>query len=222
MTLHDMTNGHIAITEIFSSIQGESSLVGIPTVFIRTAGCNLRCQWCDTPHAFEPGQPYSVEALVGVVEDFGYRHVCITGGEPLLQENIHALMGQLCDRGSIVSLETGGNVAIASIDPRVHVVLDIKCPGSGMADRNLWDNLDNLLPHHEVKFVILDHDDYEYAKEICYSHDLFEKVKTVLFSPVFGELAPAQLVDWILDDNLPARLNLQIHKFIWSPEARGV
>lgn len=210
------------LIEIFASIQGETSLTGLPTSFIRLAACNLRCSWCDTPYSFGKGKPYSIEEILQTVELQGCKHVCVTGGEPLLQQNVHLLIKELCERDYIVSLETGGSLSIAKVDPRVHIILDIKCPGSKMSHRNDWSNLQILRQHDEVKFVLLNEQDYIYAKEICQKNQLFLKVKTVLFSPVFDNLEAKQLVQWILRDQLPVRLNMQIHKYIWSPDTKGV
>lgn len=210
------------IIEIFSSVQGETSFSGLPTTFVRLAACNLRCSWCDTTYSFGRGAPFEVEAIIKKVEEFNNRYVCITGGEPLLQPEILPFMGTLCDKGFILNLETSGSLSTEKVDPRVHVILDIKCPGSAMSHKNLWSNLDHLRPHDEVKFVIADRQDYDWAKAICSKHALFPKVKEVLFSPVFGKQDSAELVKWILADRLPVRLNLQLHKFIWDPSTKGV
>lgn len=210
------------LIELYPSIQGETSLAGHLTTFIRLAGCNLRCSWCDTPHSFGRGQAIPVATILEEVEKHHHRHVCITGGEPLLQENVYPLMTQLCDRGYIVSLETGGGLCTRKVDPRVHVILDIKCPGSGMHQKNVWGNIARLRPHDEVKYVLLDRHDYDYAKQTCTEHSLYAKVNAVLFSPVFGKLDPKELVGWMLADKLPVRLNVQIHKYVWSPHTLGV
>lgn len=208
------------LIEIFASVQGETSLTGLPTTFIRLAACNLRCSWCDTSYSFGRGTPYDLEAIIQQVITNGCKNVCITGGEPLLQQNVYPLMARLCDLGYALSLETGGSLPTDQVDPRVMTVLDVKCPGSKMDHKNHLNNLKNLKKHDEVKFVILDRQDYDYAKQICVDHQLFDK--NVLFSPVFGQLNPQELVQWILKDQLPVRLNMQIHKFIWSPETKGV
>lgn len=213
---------YLNLIEIFASVQGETSFTGLPTTFIRLAACNLRCSWCDTTYSFVKGEKKSLESILEKVEEFGCRHVCVTGGEPLLQENVHALMNRLCAMGYIVSLETGGSLSIAKVDPLVHIILDIKCPDSGMSHKNEWKNLELLKEKDEVKFVIMGKDDYAYAKDVCSRYLLFKRMGEVLFSPVFGKLDPKELVAWILKDKLPARLNLQIHKFIWSPETKGV
>jgi len=210
------------LTEIFASIQGETSFAGLPTTFIRLAACNLRCTWCDTPYSFGRGSPWSLTSIVEQAQANGCQHICVTGGEPLLQENVYPLMAHLCDKGYTVSIETGGSLPVSRIDPRVHIILDIKCPGSAMEKKNLWSNLNDLKPKDEVKFVILDEKDYEWAKTICLEHSLNDKVKNILFSPVYGELDPQNLTSWILRDKIPVRLNIQIHKTIWSPTTKGV
>lgn len=210
------------IIEIFASVQGETSFSGLPTTFIRLAACNLRCSWCDTTYSFGRGTATSITQILQQTKDNGCRHVCITGGEPLLQENVYPLMKTLADQGYFVSLETGGSLSIDKVDSRVTTILDIKCPGSQMSHKNLWANLSLLNQNSQVKFVILDRNDYEYAKNISDQYQLFSKVSEVLFSPVFGVLDPKTLVEWILEDRLPVRLNLQLHKFIWSPLTRGV
>lgn len=210
------------IIEIFRSIQGETSLAGLPTTFIRLAACNLRCTWCDTTYSFGRGVPETLQNILSQVNSFGCQYVCVTGGEPLLQSNVLPLMAKLCHEGYTVSLETGGSLATELVDPQVHIILDIKCPGSQMDHKNRWSNLDHLRSHDQVKFVIQDLQDYEYAKDICKNYQLFNKVNEILFSPVFGILNPQELVQWILEDQLPVRLNLQMHKFIWSPDKKGV
>ncbi|MEC7839590.1 MAG: radical SAM protein [Chlamydiota bacterium] len=212
----------INLIEIFSSVQGETHLSGLPTVFVRTAACNLRCTWCDTNYSFGRGTPTTIDSIVKEVEEAGLPHVCITGGEPLLQKNIHQLMSILCDRGYTVSIETGGSLPINNIDARVITILDIKCPGSGMESKNLWENIKNLRPHDEIKFVILDRNDYDYTKKVIEKYHLKNRKHPVLLSPVHDELESKQLVEWILEDKLPVRLNLQLHKFIWTPQTRGV
>lgn len=210
------------IIEIFASVQGETSLAGLPTTFIRLAACNLRCSWCDTSYSFGRGIKTSLHDILEQTKKNGCQHVCITGGEPLLQENVHFLMQTLVDQNYKVSIETGGSLPIDKIDSRVKIILDIKCPGSGMSHKNLWSNLKILPPDSEVKFVILDREDYEYAKKIAFEYGLFSSTSQVLFSPVFDKLEAKTLVEWILQDQLPVRLNLQLHKFIWSPTMRGV
>ncbi len=210
------------LTEIFCSVQGESSLVGWPTVFVRLSGCNLRCSWCDTPYSFPRGKVSSLEEIIQEVASHGVRHVCITGGEPLLQKGVYALMSALCDGGYIVSLETGGSLSIQEVDERVCTILDVKCPGSGQTEKNDWKNLPRLRSHDEVKFVLSDYKDYLFAREWVEKEGLALRVRAVLFSPVHGVLDPKELVEWVLRDRLPVRLNLQTHKYIWSPTQRGV
>lgn len=210
------------LIELFESVQGETSFSGLPTTFIRLAACNLRCTWCDTTYSFGRGESRSVEEILAAVRTFGHRHVCVTGGEPLLQQAVYPLLTQLCNEDFKVSIETGGSLSTKMIDPRVKVILDIKCPGSGMEQKNHWENLPRLRQSDEVKFVLADRDDYLYAKDICTSNQLFDLVQEVLFSPVFDKLNPQELVRWILDDKLRVRLNLQVHKFIWSPSTKGV
>lgn len=210
------------LIEIFKSVQGETSFAGLPTTFIRLATCNLRCTWCDTSYSFGRGTPHSIVAILNEVKLNGCPYVCVTGGEPLLQDNVHSLLKLLADGGFIVSLETGGSLSTKSVDPRVHVILDIKCPGSGMTHKNHWENIERLRPHDEVKFVIAHREDYEFSREIVAKFDLETRAKEILFSPVFDVLDPKELVGWILEDRLPVRINLQIHKFIWSKETRGV
>jgi len=212
----------INLIEIYPSVQGETSFSGLPATFIRLAACNLRCSWCDTTYSFGRGTPHSLDQIIDQVKEYGCGHVCVTGGEPLLQKNVHPLMSHLCDGGYSVSLETGGSLTIAGVDSRVTIIMDIKCPDSGMSHKNLWSNIELLKSHNEVKFVINGEKDYQYAKEICEKYELYTRVKDVLFSPVFGELNPRVLVQWILNDKLPVRLNLQIHKMIWEPSAKGV
>lgn len=210
------------LIEIFASVQGETSFTGLPTTFVRLAACNLRCQWCDTTYSFGRGTPFEIKDIHDKIVSLGCRHICITGGEPLLQKNVIPLMRTLCDQNYTVSLETSGSLSTVEVDPRVHVILDIKCPDSLMSHKNHWENIVYLKKQDEVKFVIMGRRDYEYAKEICEKHALYDKVKEVLFSPVFDALHPQELVKWILEDRLPIRLNLQIHKFIWDPATKGV
>ena len=210
------------LIEIFKSIQGETSFSGLPTTFIRLAACNLRCSWCDTSYSFGRGEPYSIDQIISFVQQYKCKHVCITGGEPLLQQAVYFLMSTLCDLGYSLSLETSGSIFIRNVDLRVHVILDVKCPGSGMSERNDWRNLYELRAKDEVKFVVKDREDYLFARKTCEKYDLFSRVKPVLFSPVHAVLDPKNLVQWILEDDLPVRLNLQIHKFIWPPDQKGV
>ena len=209
------------ITEIFHSIQGESSYAGQPCVFIRLTGCPLRCTWCDTDYAFYGGSECSVDEILAKVHTYGCHLVEVTGGEPLVQPESLPLMTRLCDAGYTVLLETSGAVDIAPVDPRAHVILDVKCPGSGMTDRMHWPNLSQLAAKDEAKFVLADRADYDWAREILAQYDVASRC-TVLFSPVFGALDARQLAGWILADCLPVRFQLQMHKYIWAPDMRGV
>lgn len=210
------------LVELFNSVQGETSLSGIPTLFVRLASCNLRCTWCDTPYSFGRGTSYSFDQIFDDIERYGSRYVCVTGGEPLLQQAVIPFMTRLCDQNIIVSLETGGSLSTQPVDPRVRIILDVKCPGSGMSQHNYWQNMETLRPHDEVKFVLVDEADYAYAKSVCEKYSLYGREKHPLFSPAHGILDPKQLVQWILADKLPIRLNLQQHKYIWTPQTRGV
>ena len=209
------------ITEIFHSIQGESSYAGQPCVFVRLTGCPLRCTWCDTDYAFYEGHEFSIDEVLAKVQTYGCRLVEVTGGEPLVQPESFPLMTRLCDAGYTVLLETSGALDIAPVDPRAHVILDVKCPGSGMTDRMHWTNLSQLAAKDEAKFVMADRADYDWAREILTQYDVASRCP-VLFSPVFGSLDVRQLAEWILADRLPVRFQLQMHKYIWAPDMRGV
>ncbi len=209
------------ITEIFHSIQGESSYAGQPCVFVRLTGCPLRCTWCDTDYAFYGGQDCSIDEILAKVQTYGCRLVEVTGGEPLAQPESLPLIARLCDAGYTVLLETSGAIDIAPVDPRAHIILDVKCPGSGMTERMHWPNLAALTAKDEAKFVLTDRADYEWAKEILTRHHLAGRC-SVLFSPVFGSLDLRKLSEWILADRLPVRFQLQLHKDIWAPDMRGV
>lgn len=209
----------LRVSEIFASLQGESTTVGAPTVFVRLTGCPLRCRWCDTAYAFSGGERLTIDEILARVSDLGLPEVCVTGGEPLAQPACRDLLTALADTGHRVSLETSGALSIAGLDPRVRCVMDLKAPGSGEADKNLWDNLDHLRPHDEVKFVLAGRADYDWAKDVLERHGLARRA-TVLFSPVAGELAPSTLADWIVADRLPVRFQLQLHKILWG-DARG-
>ncbi|MBI4169659.1 MAG: radical SAM protein [Acidobacteria bacterium] len=219
--VRDRTATRLKINEIFHSIQGESRHAGRPCVFVRLTWCNLRCSWCDTAYAFEEGTDATVGEVCARVGSYGTRYVLVTGGEPLVQEGVHDLIGELLERGFEVAVETGGSLDIAPLDRRVMVVMDLKCPGSGMSDRNRWENLALLKPGDEIKFVIADRADYEWSRAAIARHRLAERW-SVLLSPVHGVLPPRDLSGWILADTLPVRLQLQIHKYIWPPDARGV
>ena len=212
----------LTVNEIFHSIQGESSHAGRPCVFVRLTACDLRCSWCDTAYAFHEGRKMSVDEVVAAVDDTGCPLVEITGGEPLLQEDVYPLMDRLLAAGRTVMLETGGHRPIARVPHAVLKIVDVKCPGSGEADKNDWDNLNRLAPHDEVKFVVKDRADYEFAKDVIARHDLASRAAAVLISPVHGTLDPRTLSEWILADRIPVRLQLQLHKYIWSPTTRGV
>jgi 7-carboxy-7-deazaguanine synthase len=212
----------LTVSEIYPSIQGESTHVGRPCVFVRLTACNLRCVWCDTPYAFTGGSKMTVDDVMAEVARHRVRLVEITGGEPLLQPEANALMARLLDEGYEVLLETGGHMPIDDVPENVVAIVDVKCPGSGEAAKMHWSNLDQLSPHDEVKFVIRDRADFEYAADVVERYALGDRVRAVLFSPVHGSLAPDVLARWILDERVPARLQLQAHKYIWSPETRGV
>jgi 7-carboxy-7-deazaguanine synthase len=212
----------LTVNELYVSVQGESTHVGRPCTFVRLTACDLRCRWCDTPHAFTGGRKMTVDDVVAEVERLGCRLVEITGGEPLLQRAVYPLMESLIARGFEVLLETGGHVPLDEVPAAVRKIVDVKCPGSGESDRNDWRNLDAVGPRDEVKFVIQDRADYEFAAEVVRRHDLDVRVAAVLFSPVHGVLDPRTLSEWMLADRAPARLQLQLHKYIWSPETRGV
>lgn len=212
----------LTINEIFHSIQGESTHTGRPCVFVRLTACDLRCTWCDTPYAFHEGRKSTVEDVVDEVSAYGCNLVEITGGEPLLQRDVYRLMDSLLGRGHEVMVETGGHLSVADVPAGVVRIIDVKCPGSGQAERNHWPNLDLLRPRDEVKFVIRDRADYEYAKDVVDRYDLTARVAAVLFSPVHGVLPAAELAAWILADRRPVRLQLQSHKYIWGADVRGV
>ncbi|MGH8457573.1 MAG: 7-carboxy-7-deazaguanine synthase QueE [Stenotrophobium sp.] len=205
----------LKITEIFLSLQGESSLVGWPTAFIRLTGCPLRCTYCDSEYAFYGGHWHSFDAVLAQVRDYGVRHVCVTGGEPLAQKNCTAFLARLCDEGYTVSLETSGAIDISAVDPRVIRVVDIKTPVSGEVNRNRWENIPLLTARDEVKFVICDRGDYEWARQIVQQYRLCDR-SLVLFSPSQGQLPAHELADWILADRLPVRFQLQLHKVLWG------
>lgn len=214
-------NNQLRINEIFYSIQGESVYAGLPCVFIRLTYCNLRCSYCDTEYAFYEGDWQSFEDIIHEIEKYNCKLVEITGGEPLLQENVLILMTHLCDNGYTVLIETGGHMSIENVDPRVRRIMDLKCPSSSESEKIYWPNIRFLTKNDQVKFVIGDLNDYHFAREIIARYHLNE-ICTILLSPVFGKMNPRELAEWILDDSLPVRLQLQMHKFIWEPETRGV
>lgn len=212
----------LTITEIYPSIQGESSFAGQPCTFVRMTACDLRCAWCDTVYAFTEGRKQSIDDILAEIRRLGVPLVELTGGEPLLQKNTIPLMEQLLDQGYTVLLETGGHMSIADVPVGVHRIVDVKCPGSGESGRMHWANLDLLTMRDEVKFVIANRDDFEYAREVSTTHDLAARCAAVHFSPAWGLVSPADLAAWILEAKLPVRLQLQQHKYIWEPAARRV
>jgi len=206
----------LKITEIFRSVQGESDSVGWPTVFVRLTGCPLRCVWCDTAYAFQGGEWMELDSIVERVAAFDTRRVCVTGGEPLAQKRCIELLTRLCDAGFEVSLETSGALPVDQVDPRVVKVLDLKAPGSGESARNLWANLDHLQPHDQIKFVLADRVDFDWAVEQVRSRNLTRW--PVLFSPVWETLSPGDLADWLLESGIDARLQIQLHKVLWGDQ----
>jgi 7-carboxy-7-deazaguanine synthase len=207
----------LRITEIFHSVQGEARDVGWPTVFVRLTGCPLRCTYCDTTYSFFGGAWWTIDAIVDEVAHHGVRHVCVTGGEPLAQKRCLVLLARLCEAGYTVSLETSGALDVSSVDPRVSRVLDLKTPASGESARNRWENLALLNAHDQVKFVVCDRGDYEWARDAIREHALGTRCE-VLLSPAHGQLAPRELAEWLLADRLPARLQVQLHKLLWGDQ----
>ena len=214
-------NALLNVHELFFSLQGEGTRTGEPCAFVRLARCNLRCRWCDTTQAFKAGKDMTVEEAVSWVERQPTKIASVTGGEPLLQPAAFDLITALAERDYTVIVETSGSIDITPVDPRAVVILDLKCPGSGCTEHMLWDNVEALRPHHEVKFVITDERDFRWAAEQVESHGLADRA-TVLFSPVWGELAPEVLAGWVLKEGLPGRLNIQLHKYLWGPDTEGV
>jgi 7-carboxy-7-deazaguanine synthase len=215
-----MKEDTLVIHEIYASIQGESTFAGLPCTFVRTTGCNLRCVWCDTPQAFYGGTRMKRADVLAKALATGTPLIELTGGEPLLQPGVFPLMAELCDEGRTVLLETSGEADISGVDPRVHKIMDLKAPGSGESAKNRWRNLEHLTPSDEVKFVLADRADYEWMRAVLRERDL--KTNNVLASTVFGKLAAKDLVAWVLEDALSVRVQLQLHKYIWSPETAGV
>ncbi|UCH65964.1 MAG: radical SAM protein [Ignavibacterium sp.] len=211
----------LKINEIYHSIQGEGSSAGLPCVFVRLTYCNLLCTYCDTEYAFYDGEDKTIDEIISDVKKYNCRLVEVTGGEPLYQNECYDLLKKLCDEGFDVSLETAGNMPIEDIDSRVKIIIDLKCPSSKMEKKNLYDNIDYIKPTDEIKFVIGEREDYEWTKEIMKKYNLDSKCE-ILFSVVFGELEPITLVNWILEDKLDVRFQLQMHKYIWHPETKGV
>jgi len=220
-SLRKADQGRLRINEIFYSLQGESTWAGRPCVLVRLTGCQMRCRWCDTEYAFYEGEWMSLDEVVSEVRRHDCELVEVTGGEPLLQPGCLPLMEKLCDAGYTVLLETGGGLDIGEVDARVHRILDVKCPGSGEAEANRWENLELLGERDEVKFVLADRTDFDFACEVVRRHRLVERVP-VHFSPVFGELEPAELAAWIRDEGLAVRLQLQLHKLLWGATTHGV
>ncbi len=210
----------IRITEIFHSIQGESTHAGRPCIFIRLTGCNLRCSWCDSAYTFTGGEPMSIESILETIATWDCRLVEVTGGEPLAQKESLELIRRLADAGYEVLIETSGSIDIEPVDPRAKIILDVKCPGSGEERKNFWPNLAKLRAHDEVKFVLADRADYDYALGVIREHGL--EGRALLFSPVWGSLDLKDLAAWMLEDRIEARLQIQLHKLIWGADARGV
>jgi 7-carboxy-7-deazaguanine synthase len=207
----------IRISEIFLSLQGESRSVGWPTVFVRLTGCPLRCGYCDTTYAFQGGEWWDLAAVVEKVKSYGVRHVTVTGGEPLAQKSCLPLLAQLCDAGYEVSLETSGALDVSEVDPRVIKVMDLKTPGSGEEAKNRWENLAHLTQQDQIKFVICDRNDYDWSKAVIAQHQLAACCE-LLMSPSFGQIQPRELAEWIIEDRLPVRFQLQLHKILWGEE----
>ena len=212
-----MPSPKLRISEIFYSLQGETSRSGFPTVFVRLTGCPLRCTWCDTAYAFSGGESLELDDILARVARFGARYVCVTGGEPLAQKGCPELLARLCDAGFSVSLETSGALDIGTVDPRVSRIVDLKAPGSGELAKNRWENLDLLTPDDELKLVLADEADYAWARDMLAEHRLAERCP-VLMAPVQGSLPPGRLAEWILRDKLPVRMQLQLHKILWGNE----
>jgi 7-carboxy-7-deazaguanine synthase len=212
----------LVIHEIYASIQGESTFAGLPCAFVRTTGCNLRCVWCDTPQAFHGGERLARRDVLARALALATPLVELTGGEPLLQPGVFLLLSELCDAGRTVLVETSGEADVARVDPRVHKIMDLKCPGSGESSRNRWSNLEHIGARDEIKFVLADRTDYEWMRETIRERGVERRTAHLLASPVFGRLAPRDLVAWVLEDGLSVRVQLQLHKYVWSPSATGV
>lgn len=210
----------LKVYEIFHSIQGESSRIGLPTVFVRLTGCPMRCVYCDTAYAFSGGSNMEISDILAKVSEFDTKYVTVTGGEPLAQKDCHILLKELCDAEYSVSLETGGAIDTNPVDTRVSVILDVKTPGSGELENNVWNNLTHLKKTDEVKFVLCSRADYEWAKELLATHHITDKCP-VIFSPVYGQVKPTDLAEWVLADKLPVRMQVQLHKVLWG-EKSGV
>lgn len=210
----------IKINEIFKSIQGESTYAGLPCTFVRLAGCNLRCTYCDTNYAYYNGKEISDEEIIAKIDEYGVKFVEFTGGEPLLQEETPKLIKTLLDKGYEVLIETNGSICIGCLDKRLNIIMDYKTPRSGMSERMRIKNFEFLKKTDQIKFVLMDESDYIWAKDIIVSNNLIEKFDNILMSPAFDSLSPKSLVNWVLNDNLPVRVQLQIHKYIWAPDER--
>jgi 7-carboxy-7-deazaguanine synthase len=208
----------LKINEIFKSIQGESTYAGLPCTFIRLAGCNLRCTYCDTNYAYYDGDELSDEKIISKIEEYGVKCVEFTGGEPLLQEETPKLLKTLLDKDFDVLIETNGSICIGCLDKRLNIIMDYKTPKSGMSERMRPKNFEFLKKSDQIKFVLMDKSDYEWAKEVIVNNNLHDKFDNILMSPAYGELSPKSLVNWVLSDNIPVRVQLQIHKYIWAPD----
>ncbi len=217
-----MKEDTLVIHEIYASIQGESTFAGLPCTFVRTTGCNLRCTWCDTTQAFYGGTRMSRADVLAKALATGTELVELTGGEPLLQPGVIPLMKELCDAGRTVLVETSGEADVSRVDPRVHKIMDLKAPGSGESARNRWTNLDHIGKRDEIKFVLASRVDYEWMRDVIRTRDLSRRTPNLLASTVFGKLATKELVAWVLEDKLPVRVQLQMHKYVWAPETQGV
>lgn len=217
-----MKEDTLVIHEIYASIQGESTFAGLPCTFVRTTGCNLRCSWCDTTQAFYGGTRMQRADVLEKALATGTKLVELTGGEPLLQPGVVPLLAELCDAGRTVLIETSGERDISRVDTRVHRIMDLKAPGSGESHRNLWSNLEHLTPRDEVKFVLQSREDYEWMRDVVQKHQLEKRTPNLLVSTVFGKLPAKNVVTWVLEDALPVRVQLQMHKYIWAPETQGV
>ena len=217
-----MKEDSLVIHEIYASIQGESTFAGLPCTFVRTTGCNLRCSWCDTTQAFYGGTRMSRGDVLAKALATGTELVELTGGEPLLQPGVFPLMTELCDAGRTVLGETSGEADVSRVDPRVHKIMDLKAPGSGESARNRWTNLDHIGQGDELKFVLSNRTDYEWMREAIRTRDLSRRTPNLLASTVFGKLATKELIGWVLEDKVPVRVQLQMHKYVWAPETQGV
>ncbi len=212
----------LVVHEIYASVQGESTFAGLACAFVRTTGCNLRCVWCDTPQAFHGGTRMRRAEVLERALALGTPLVELTGGEPLLQPAVFPLVSELCDAGRTVLVETSGEADVSRVDPRVHKIMDLKAPGSGESHRNRWSNLEHIRPRDEIKFVLADRADYEWMRAVIREREIARRTPNLLASTVFGKLAARDLVRWVLEDSLPVRVQLQMHKYVWSPDATGV